>query len=49
VDTVAKDAAIRHWCDRVTDLTGEPWGYIRVNQADFERVHPTAFADLIAH
>ena len=30
-----KDAAMREWCRRVTEATGVPWHYIRVNQTDF--------------
>ena len=32
-----KDAAMREWCRRITEATGAPWHYIRVNQTDF---HP---------
>ena len=35
--TAEKDAAMREWCRRVTEATGDTWKYIRVNQADF---HP---------
>ncbi len=30
--TEQKDAAIRYWCSQVTDLTDEPWKYMRVDQ-----------------
>ena len=33
--TDEKDAAIQEWCRRVTDATGVPWKYVRVNQTDF--------------
>ena len=33
--TDEKDAAMREWCRRVTEATGVPWHYIRVNQTDF--------------
>ena len=33
--TDEKDAAMQGWCRRVTDATGVPWKYIRVNQTDF--------------
>ena len=33
--TEEKDAAMREWCRRVTEATGVPWHYIRVNQTDF--------------
>lgn len=35
-DTKAKDQAIRLWCEKVTERTGTPWRYLRVNQIDFE-------------
>lgn len=45
-DTPAKDAAISEWCRKVSEQTGEPWRYIRVNQTDFERGEFSSFADL---
>ena len=33
--TEEKDAAMREWCRRVTEATGVPWCYIRVNRTDF--------------
>ena len=33
--TEQKDAAMQDWCRRVTDATGVPWNFIRVNQTDF--------------
>ena len=33
--TEEKDAAMREWCRRVTEATGVPWHYFRVNQTDF--------------
>ena len=35
--TDQKDAAIRYWCTQVTELTGEPWQYMRVDQPIFNR------------
>ena len=40
--TEEKDAAMQEWCRRVTEATGVPWHYIRVNQTDFH----TDFATL---
>lgn len=45
VDTAAKDAAIKHWCEQVTAASGTKWEYARVNQLDFEREGFTTFAD----
>jgi len=42
--TAAKDAAITHWCDEVTKLTGSTWRFVRVDQVPFERKHPRSFA-----
>ena len=33
--TEQKDAAMQDWCRRVTEATGVPWNFIRVNQTDF--------------
>ena len=33
--TDQKDVAMREWCRRITEATGVPWNYIRVNQTDF--------------
>ena len=33
--TEQKDAAMQEWCRRVTEATGVPWNFIRVNQTDF--------------
>ncbi len=35
-DTAVKDAAMRDWCARISQQTGQRWEYARVNQADFE-------------
>ena len=40
--TAQKDAAMQEWCRRVTEATGVPWNFIRVNQTDFR----TSFATL---
>ena len=34
-DTQAKDAAISDWCKKVSEQTGKPWRYLRVNQSQF--------------
>jgi type III restriction enzyme len=34
--TKAKDQAIRLWCEKVTEQTGRPWRYLRVNQTVFQ-------------
>ena len=39
--TREKDAAMQEWCRRVSGATGNPWHYIRVNQAEFRSDCPT--------
>ena len=39
--TGEKDAAMQEWCRRVSGATGNPWHYIRVNQAEFRSDCPT--------
>lgn len=34
--TEAKDAAIRDWCQRITEQTGKRWEFARVNQSTFQ-------------
>jgi type III restriction enzyme len=43
--TEAKDAAIRDWCSRVSEQTGQCWRYARINQADFETHTPRTLAE----
>jgi type III restriction enzyme len=45
--TEEKDAAIRYWCSQVTDLAGEPWKYMRVDQPVFKPDKLGSFADLV--
>ena len=35
--TEAKDAAVERWCHEVSESTGQPWDYIRVNQIDYNQ------------
>ncbi len=46
--TEQKDAAIAYWCTQVTELAGEPWRYMRVDQPIFKPDTLPAFADLVA-
>ncbi len=43
-----KDLAAQLWCDNATRLTGQPWSYLKVPQADYTSLQPTDFADLLA-
>ncbi|MGH9071558.1 MAG: DEAD/DEAH box helicase family protein, partial [Acidimicrobiales bacterium] len=46
--TEQKDAAIRYWCEQVTDLTGDRWAYMRVDQPVFKPERLRSLADLVA-
>lgn len=46
VDVAHKDRAAQIWCENATMLTETAWEYIKVPQKEFERLQPTAFADL---
>ncbi len=46
--TDQKDAAIRYWCEQVTDLSGDPWSYMRVDQSVFKPERIASFGDLVA-
>lgn len=45
--TEQKDAAIRYWCTQVTDLTGDPWQYMRVDQPIWKPDKLKTYADLV--
>ena len=45
--TAEKDAAARDWCKRVSEATGKPWKYTRINQAEFTTEHTTFRALLL--
>jgi type III restriction enzyme len=45
--TTAKDDAIREWCARISEETGNAWRYMRVNQTNFELRKPKALNDLV--
>lgn len=47
--TEAKDAAIRDWCARVSESTGQPWQYVRINQAEFEAKSASTLAEALEH
>jgi len=43
-DTTIKDAAMDEWCERISEQTGQPWKYARVNQIEFNARKPTTLA-----
>jgi type III restriction enzyme len=45
--TEAKDAAIRDWCQRVTEQTEQRWGFARVNQITFQASKPKTLAEAV--
>jgi type III restriction enzyme len=45
--TEQKDAAIRYWCTQVTDLTGDPWRYMRVDQPIWKPDDLTSYGGLV--
>ncbi len=46
--TRSKDEAISSWCRRVSEQTGEPWQYVRINQADVNLAKSVSLAALLA-
>jgi type III restriction enzyme len=42
--TAAKDEALRDWCARVSQQTGQRWEFARVNQTDFDARAPKTLA-----
>jgi type III restriction enzyme len=47
VDVAHKDRAAQLWCENATLLTGTQWRYVKVPQAEFGKLQPTEFADLL--
>jgi type III restriction enzyme len=48
VDVKHKDNRIRLWCEDATNLTGEKWFFIRVNQEDFEKYRFKDLKELVS-
>jgi type III restriction enzyme len=46
LDVAHKDRAARIWCENATLLTGTPWSYLKVPQAEFSKLQPGDFAEL---
>jgi type III restriction enzyme len=45
--TEAKDAAIKVWCEAVSEQTNTVWRFIRVNQSVFDKNHYATFSALL--
>jgi type III restriction enzyme len=43
----AKDSAARQWCDKVSELTRQPWQFIKLLESDFERFRTLPFRELL--
>jgi len=46
VEVAHKDRAACIWCENATRLTGVQWEYLKVPQAEFNKLQPSEFADL---
>jgi len=46
-DTNAKDTAMHHWCEQISQQTSDRWEFARVNQGEFERDRPATLADAV--
>jgi len=46
-DTPAKVQAAAEWCQKVSELTGERWTFVKVLQSDFERFRDLPFNQLV--
>ena len=44
-DTAIKDTAMRDWCARISQQTGQRWEYARVNQSTFEAQKPRTLVE----
>ena len=47
VNVANKDRAAELWCENATLLTGTPWRYIVVPQAEYNHLQPTQFEDIL--
>jgi type III restriction enzyme len=47
-DTPAKVEAATEWCQKISELTGEPWTFAKILQPDFERFGELPFRQLIS-
>jgi type III restriction enzyme len=45
-DVANKDRAAQLWCENTTTLTGNPWAYLKVLQAQYKQLQPNTFEDL---
>ncbi len=48
IDVAHKDRAATIWCENATLLTGTPWRYLKIQQAEFGKLQPSDFGELAA-
>jgi type III restriction enzyme len=46
VDVAHKDRAAMIWCESATLLTGTPWRYVKVPQAEFAKLQPSELSEV---
>lgn len=46
VEVILKDQAAHNWCNNATQLSEATWRYLKVQQKDFENLHPSNFQEL---
>lgn len=47
IDVAHKDRAAHIWCENATLLTGTEWRYLKVPQAEFNKLQPVDYTDLL--
>ena len=47
VNVANKDRAAHLWCENTTQLTSEPWAYVKVLQTAYKQLQPHRFEDLL--
>ena len=47
VNVACKDRAAKVWCENASKLTGKPWSYLKVPQAEYNRLKPSRFAEVV--
>ncbi len=46
IDVAHKDRAAHIWCENTTLLTGAMWQFLKVAQAEFDKLQPMEYSDL---
>jgi type III restriction enzyme len=45
--TDEKDTAMSEWCDRITERTGQPWKFKRIDQVAFNKLKAATLEDIV--